>query len=271
MQPCPVCGEMAIDANGYCVRCGTFRGQPQPAYPQQPYQPAPQPYQPAPPTSATPYPFSGPPISGGGYSAPPAPPPARNKFVLPLIASVAVLVLLIGAIVILAIVRSGNKPNPPGANGSPSASASAGPSAVVDPCLVGTWTTASDRQQQDFPGVGPITFLGQGAVSHIHPDGEVDDDYAQSTPYTGSYSGHVISMTVKGTVKSSITTANGTITFVKSEPSGTITYALDGSPVGSAIPLETTTDPVQYTCLNNTANLHTSQFDVTLTKTSPNP
>jgi hypothetical protein len=268
MQPCPVCGEMAIDANGYCVRCGTFRGQPQPVYPQQ------QPYaapQPAPPTSAAPYPFSGPPISGGGYSAPPAPPPARNKYVLPLVASVAVLVLLIGAIVVVAIVRSGGKPNPPGANGSPSASVSAEPSSAIDACLVGTWTVSSNRQQVDIPSVGPVTFLGKGEVVHIHPDGEVDTDYSQSTPYTASYSGHVISATLAGTDRSTITTANGTITIVKDEPNGTVSFKLDGAPLGSAGAMDPDTDPAQYSCLNNTANLHTSRFDETLTKTSPNP
>jgi len=28
MQPCQVCGGMAVDQNGYCTQCGTFRGQP---------------------------------------------------------------------------------------------------------------------------------------------------------------------------------------------------------------------------------------------------
>ncbi len=272
MQPCPVCGEMAIDANGYCVRCGTFRGQPQPVPPAYPQQPYPQQPYPAPqPTSAAPYPFSGPPISGGGYSAPPAPPPARNRFVLPLVASVAVLVLLIGAIVVLAIVRSGGKPNPPSGNGSPSISVSAGPSSSVDTCLIGTWTVSSNRQQVDIPSVGPVTFLGKGEVVHIHPDGEVDTDYAQATQYTASYNGHVIGATLTGTDRSTISTANGTITILDDKPNGSVAFTLDGAPLGSAAATEPDTDPAQYTCLNNTANLHTSRFDETLTKTSPNP
>src|SRR5947208_9586576 len=110
MQPCQVCGGVAIDPNGYCTQCGTFRGQVAqpvsgaPGYPG--YPPASGAPYPSP-TSATPYPFSGPPSSGApGYSAPPA--PTRNRYVVPLVASVAVLVLLIGAIVVIAIVRSGN-------------------------------------------------------------------------------------------------------------------------------------------------------------------
>ena len=27
MQPCHVCGGMAVDQNGYCTQCGTYRGQ----------------------------------------------------------------------------------------------------------------------------------------------------------------------------------------------------------------------------------------------------
>ena len=83
MQPCQVCGGMAVDQNGYCTQCGTFRGQPtQPVsgtpYPPQaggyqPYQAGPGPASGAPwpsQTSAAPYPFSGPPVSGTpGYPA----------------------------------------------------------------------------------------------------------------------------------------------------------------------------------------------------------
>jgi hypothetical protein len=272
MQPCPVCGAMTVDANGYCTRCGTFRGQPAPPVSAAPYAPSSQPqgYQPYPPTSAAPYPFSGPPISGGGYSAPPAA-PTRNRFIGPLIASVAVLVLLVGAIVVLAIVRSGKHDVATGPTGTPTGPASVAPSTAIDPCLVGTWQASSERQQQDFPSVGPITMIGKGQISHVHADGQVDDDYSQATPYTGSYNGHVISMVVTGTVHSTITTAGGTLSVHDPQANGSVVFKLDGSQLGSAVPLSIDTDPVQYTCLNNTATEHTSQYDVTLTKISPNP
>lgn len=275
MQPCPVCGGVAVDPNGYCTQCGTFRGQPVQQVSGGPYPPAG--YQGYPPASGAPYsvpPASGAPYSGApapGYSAPPAT-PARNRFILPLVASVAVLVLLIGAIVVLAIVRSG-KHDSGGtvAGGSASAPASTAPSAAIDPCLVGTWQASSDRQQQDYPGVGAVTMIGHGQVTHVYPDGRVDDDYGPAAPYTGSYSGHTITMTVTGTVHSRITTANGTMAFHDVEPNGSVTFTLDGKPLGSAIPLSLDADPVQYTCLNNTATEHTSHYEVTMTKISPNP
>jgi hypothetical protein len=227
----------------------------------------------SPPASAAPYPFSGPPISGaGGYSAPPAP-PARNRFLLPLIASVAVLVLLIGAIVVVAIVRSGRHDGAPSANGTRTATgaASTAPSAAIDPCLVGTWQASSERQQLDYPGVGQVTMIGKGQITHIYPDGRADDDYGQAVPYTGSYNGHTITMTVTGTVHSTITTGDGTLLYHNPQPNGTVIFKVDGAQAGSAVPLSVETDPVQYTCLNNTATAHTSQYDVTLTKISPNP
>lgn len=273
MQPCQVCGGVAIDQNGYCTQCGTFRGQVAqpvsgaPGYPG--YPPASgAPY--ANPTSAAPNPFSGPPTSGAsGYSAPPA--PTRNRYLGPLIASVAVLVLLVGAIVVIAIVRSGGKGGGPGGASSSGPPASVAPSAAIDPCLVGTWQASSERQQMDYPDIGPITMIGKGQVTHIYPDGQVDDDYSQATPYTGGYSGHTITMTVSGTVHSRITTSGGTLTFHDAKPNGSVVFTVDGKQVGSPVPLSVDSDPVQYTCLNNTATEHTSDYDVTLTKISPNP
>jgi hypothetical protein len=274
MQPCPVCGAMAVDQNGYCAQCGTFRGQvPQPVsgpgyqYGQPPVSAPPPASGPAWPsqTSAAPYPFSGPLVSGTpGYP----PPPQQRRALTPiLIAASALVVILVGAIVVVAIARSG-KSGTPQANSS---SANTGPNAAIDPCLVGTWKATSEHQTQDLPGVGPVTMTGQGDVTHVHPDGTINDDYSQSSPYTGAYSGHSITMTVTGSATSKATTANGTLTFHDMQADGTVSFAVDGQQVGSSIPLSLSNDPVQYTCLTKTATLHTDHFDVTLSKISDSP
>jgi hypothetical protein len=297
MQPCQVCGGMAIDPNGYCTQCGTFRGQvtqpvsggaPYPPqqggypYPGQPpaspapypgpASPAPYPGQPsgAPypgPASGAPYPFSGPPISGSpGYPQP----PGRRSYTGVLIASSAVLIVLIAAIIVVAIVRSPGH-NTAGGDGTPTPTGSPAPSALIDSCLIGTWQATSDREQLDIPGVGPITVVGSGVVTHVHPDGTVDEDYAQAKPYKAQYNGHALEIIVSGTNHYTITTANNTITFHNVKPDGTETAKVDGSQVGSAVPLEPSTDPVQYTCANNTATENTTQYDLTLNRTSPTP
>jgi hypothetical protein len=276
---------MAVDPNGYCTQCGTFRGQVTQPVSGAPYPPQGGGYQYQPPasgppwpaqTSASPYPFSGPPVSGPGYpqSAPPqsAPPANRRSLFGVLIAASAVLVILVGAIVVLAIVRSGKHPDPV-ATGTPTAgpASTAAASAAIDPCLVGTWKATSEHQKQDFPSIGQITLTGQGEVSHVRADGTVDDDYSQATPYTGSYNGHSITMTVTGTVHSRITTSAGTLAFHDVVANGSVTLKVDGTTTGSPYPLSMSNDPVQYTCTGKTATEHTEHYDVTLEKISDQP
>jgi hypothetical protein len=292
MQPCQICGGMAIDPNGYCTQCGTFRGQvappvsgapqyppqPQPVYqyPQQqpasgaPYagQPSGAPYGGQ--VSGAPYPLSGPPISGGGYQPPPSAPPARRSFTGPLIASSAVLVVLIAAIIVVAIVRNSGG-NQAGGGGSPTPGPSPTPSPAIDACLVGTWQATSDRETIDIPDIGPITVVGSGLLTHVHPDGSVTDDYSQAKPYTAQYNGHTLSIEITGTVTSTITTASNTISFHNIQANGTETWKVDNQAVGSPIALDVDSDPVQYTCATNTATEHTSHYDLTLTRKSPMP
>ncbi len=285
-----------MDPNGFCAQCGTYRGQVTEPVSGTPYPPAPGGYPypagqapasgapwsgqtSAPPggppwpgqTSAGPYSFSGPPVSGSPGYPPPAPPSQRRPLFGVLIAASAVLVVLVGAIVVLA--RSG-KHNEAGGGGTQTpvdTTVSTGPSAAIDPCLVGTWRATSERQTQDYPGIGPVLLIGQGQTSHIHADGTIEDDYSQATPYTGSYNGHSIAMTVTGTVHSRITTANGTLSFHDISANGTVTVKVDGSVAGSPVPLSVSDDPVQYTCTGKTATEHTEHYDVTLTKVSDSP
>jgi hypothetical protein len=209
-------------------------------------------------------PYSSPPWQP---SAPPAQPPSRRGLIGVLIAGSVLVVLLVGAIVVVAIVRSGkHEPTSTAADGS-----SAPASAAIDTCLVGTWKVASEHMQLDLPQIGAVTLIGQGLLSHVHADGSVDDDYGQATPYTGSASGHAIAMSVTGTAHSRIATAGGTMSFHDVTANGTVSYQVDGTAAGSPVPLSLSTDPVQYTCLNGNASEHTDRYDATLTKVSDSP
>ena len=42
------------------------------------------------------------------------------------------------------------------------------PSAAIDPCLIGTWQATSERQQQDYPGIGPITLFDASGLQSFH-------------------------------------------------------------------------------------------------------
>ncbi|HKT05791.1 MAG TPA: hypothetical protein VJT31_40290 [Rugosimonospora sp.] len=255
MQPCQVCGGMAVDAAGYCTQCRTYRG---------PVPPAPYPAQPSgPPYAVQP---SGPPYvtqsSGPPYGGPA---PARNPFLIPLIALCAAVVLVAAGIVVVVVVKSNNRNQAGGTTTGPTLSP--GASAAIDPCLVGTWTVTKATQQYSIAGVGTVQLAAQGATQTVvvRADGTANDDYGTDTKYQGALGGHTYTLDVTGTVSYSIRTANSTITFVSPTANGTITATVDGLGSTSA-PLSISEDPVHYTCSGDTATEHTDTYDATLTK-----
>jgi hypothetical protein len=249
---------MGVDANGYCTNCGTYRG------------PVAQPVSAAPYAA---YQVSSPP----GYTYPPAPQTrGRNQYVAPLIAGSGLVVLLIVAIVVVTILKSGSGT---GALTDPTASPTApysptvspSPTPIIDNCLVGTWRSSQDVQTLDIPDVGPVKVSGSGLVLHISGDGTLVQDYSQSSTYDGTANGHTLSIKVRGTVNGQIRTANDTISFSGMTANGTEAGYVDGTSVGSAVPLEADSTPVQYTCGGQSASEHGTNVDITFTKTSNSP
>jgi hypothetical protein len=190
------------------------------------------------------------------------PAPQRSRWWPALIASSCLLVVLVVAIVVVAMAKTGRRPGGPVAG--PSASA------LIDPCLVGTWRSASEQQQLDVTGVGPVTVTGSGVVLHIGPDGTDLVDYDSASPYTGTPNGHRLEITIAGTVRGTIRTSDGTITFKDMSATGSVTAAVDGNVV-TTIGLTPDTDPVSYTCSGDTATEHGAQYTVELTRTSRLP
>ena len=185
----------------------------------------------------------------------PPPVPPRSRWWLPLAASSCLLVLLVVAIVVVSADKAGHRRSP-GAAG-PSASA------VIDPCLVGTWTSTSDEQTIPVAGYGPVTVTGSGAVVRINADGSDVQDYGSSSAYRAQPGGQRLEITVTGTVRGTIRTSGNKITFEGMSASGTVTAAVDGRVVTS-VPLTPGTDPVTYSCVGDTLTEHGQQFDVTL-------
>ncbi len=194
--------------------------------------------------------------------APIQPVPARSRWWPALIASSCLLVVLVVAIVVVAAHKGG--PARRAGAGSPP------PSALIDPCLVGTWRTTADRQQLDVTGVGTVEVSGSGTVVHIGADGSDLQEYASATPYVGTPNGHRLEITVSGTVRGTIRTDHGTMTFQGMSADGTVSAAVDGMVVTS-VPLTPGTDPVSYTCTGDQATEWGSQYQVTLVRTSRDP
>lgn len=295
MQPCPTCGGMGIDANGYCTQCRTYRGVPQ--APQQPTSGTPysgmpygaqQPYAGYPTSSGPTYPdpsypdqVSAPPtVYGGPYGAPTTPPSSsRNKFLMPILALSGVLVILVVAIVVVAVLKNGgdnkNDPQAGPTNGPTGSTAkpSAKPSAKIDECLVGTWQTKTYTEQVAMDGVGnvPITLTKNGSTFKFTPDGKLTETYKDST-FTGNptIQGQQVplTITVNATVTSDVATTSGSIAYSNLSATGTINTKAPSINFDQTDPFETDDNPAKYTCNDGNLTMSTSQISLTATKTS---
>jgi hypothetical protein len=111
---------------------------------------------------------------------------------------------------------------------SPGPGAGASPSALIDPCLVGTWRTLDDHQEFPVAGYGPVGVDGQGVVVQVDPDGSVRQEYGSASPYLTTTGGHRLQITVAGTVRGSIRTSGQVITFHGMSADGTVTATVHG-------------------------------------------
>jgi hypothetical protein len=289
MQPCPNCGGMGIDANGYCTQCRTYRGFPQ--APQQP--PAGPPYSGAPYGAQQPYagypassvpsysdPISAPPTAYGstyGAGGPTGGGSSRNKFLMPVLALSGVLVILVIAIVVVAALKNGDDKKDPqaGPTNGPTATgkASAKPSAVIDECLVGTWTTKSYTEQLAMDNVGnvPITLQKNGSTIKFAPDGKLTETYKDST-YTANptISGQQVAITItaNATVTANAGTSNGSLTYSNVASTGTLNTKAPSINYDQTDPFEANDLPAKYTCAGDQLTITTAQVSQTATRTS---
>ena len=300
MQPCPTCGGMGIDANGYCTQCRTYRGLPQAMPPSSgvPYSGAPYsgaPYSGAPaqapyggyPTSPGPTyqqqpTSSGPtyqqPTSGGAafqgttyggaYGAPTTPPPQkrRNSFMVPLLALCGVLAVVVVAIVVVVVVKSGGS-DTPGGGGSNQA-------ALVDQCVVGTWEMTSYREDVAVPEVGPVPFTltGKGATMKFTKDGKGVQDFGDGTTFTGdvTVSGQsaTINLKITGDIKYDFRTNDGVMSYSNLVSTGKATVSAPATGQTETEDFKGSSDPSKYTCKDDKMTMSTSLYQSELKRTS---
>jgi hypothetical protein len=246
MQPCEMCGDTAVDANGFCTGCPAFRGLPQPG-----------------PAGIGPYPTAyeliepgdGAPYTGGTGPAQlpyqveyqqPVPPRRRSQFVVPLIALSVTLLVAIAAIVVVTVVRSGEQRRGP----------------LVDPCVVGDWTQTQRTGDTAAQGVnGMFTLDGGGATLHTRADGTGVLDYGTGTRYSGTATladggaSVKIALEYTGTVSFDYRTDNGTISYANVVSNAEFTQFQDGQAT-LAIHVPPDATPSTYTCSGTALTLH---------------
>ena len=191
------------------------------------------------------------------YPQPVAP---RSRWWPALIGSACLLVLLMAAIGMVAAEKTGRH------SGGPSAGPSQ--SALIDPCLVGTWQTVNEHQELQVAGYGAVGVDGRGVVVHVDPDGSVRQEYGAASPYSTTTGGHRLQIAVTGTVRGTIRTSGNVITFHGMSADGTVTATVDGTAV-TTVSLQAGSDPVNYSCSGNTVTETGPQnYSVTLTRIS---
>jgi hypothetical protein len=170
-------------------------------------------------------------------------------------------VVLVIAIVVVVIVRSGSK------GGTPVAGHSTSPTSLVDPCLVGTWRITKDEQDVVVTDVGNVRFTGQGAQVRLKADGTGVQDYQGSSPYVATLKGQKIELTVDGKITFGYRTLTGTVAFSDVNAQGNATMKVDGV-LATSVPLEADNDPATYTCTDGTLKETTSLRTVSMTRIS---
>lgn len=258
MQPCPVCGGMGIDVNGYCTQCRTYRGLPAPAQPPTGTGFQPRSYDLVRPAGGSPAPSGQPEYRNVAY------PPTttrvrRSPLLVPLLALSATLVVIVVAIVVVVLVKSRTPSGPPVAN--PSASG------LVDACLIGSWEETAFTEQVPVEQVGNVTFTGKGATVKLRSDGTGVYDYGSGTTYRATVNGVGVQLVVRGRITFEYRTVNGTVTFNNSKAEGSTTLTVPGVTATSR-PLQANEDPARYTCSRDTLKEVTSVRAVELTRRS---
>jgi hypothetical protein len=283
MQPCPTCGGMGIDANGYCTQCRNYRGLPQAAPPSSgvpysgaPYSGAPYGGSPAPyagyPTSsgpAYPQPTSGgaafPGTTyGGAYGAPATPPQkGRNSFMTPLLALSGVLAVVVIAIVVVVIVKSSDDP---GTTNNPATG-----TALVDQCVVGTWELTSYREDVSVPQVGPVPFSldGKGATMKFNKEGKGVQDFGDGTEFTGDVNGATVTLKITGDISFDFRTNDGVMSYSNMVSNSKAIVSAAGS--SQTEDFKGSTDPSKYTCSGDKMTMSTSLYQSELKRTSTTP
>lgn len=190
----------------------------------------------------------------------PRPAAARSPWWPALIGSGCLLLVLMAAIGVVAAHKTGHHGTGPGAGSSPSA--------LIDPCLVGTWQSVNEHQELDVADYGSVGVDGHGVVVHVDPDGSVRQEYGSAAPYTTTTGGHRLQITVAGTVRGTIRTSDDMITFQGMSADGTVTATVDGTAV-TTVPLQAGSAPVHYGCSGNTVTeMGAHNYSVTLTRVS---
>jgi hypothetical protein len=202
------------------------------------------------------------PTSGAGYGGEPPPPPAppprrRNIWIIPLVTSTATLVLLVAAIIVVLARR-----------GEPAGGRTGGQAALVDQCVVGTWTVTRYIEQVPVEGVGDVTFTGRGAEVRLRADGTGVTDYRDGTAFTATISGVNYRLVVTGRTTFGYGATAGAVTFTDVKATGKETITRLDTGATETTDLAGDLSPATYTCTGDSLVETTSRYRSEMSRVS---
>lgn len=132
---------------------------------------------------------------------------------------------------------------------SPSVSASPSPSyrPGVDPCLLGTWRTTTNRAWGLIDDTRVLYTGGAGTIVTFRADGTARTDYSKMRPRIARYRGNTWSDVHRGTVSSRYYADDGTITDTVTKSNAVDTLRRNGK-VNAKTPVTFFPEPSQYRC-----------------------
>lgn len=133
----------------------------------------------------------------------------------------------------LGIAACGGSTTSSGAGGTPT------PTASVDSCLVGTWTSTGASGSSNATGtVIMATGGGAGEVLTINADGTLTADDTNMTPITLTAGGQTYTDKLSGTAMGTITASNGSLSYTRGSGSTSTSqvFGPDGAPAGTPAP-----------------------------------
>ncbi|MFY1697068.1 hypothetical protein [Solwaraspora sp. WMMA2101] len=208
--------------------------------------------QPYPPPSG-PLPF--PPPAGG--RSPQMPPSGGRSYLVPIVALATTFVLLVAAILVVLVVRYGDR-----VGGDQRVTADG------DPCVVGSWQVDDYQEDVALPepfGRARFTGTGPGARVELRADGYGRTDYGDGTTFAGVVSGVALTLTVTGEVTYRYRAVDGTVAFTDVVADGTVTLTGAGvAPQRDALTADF--DPASYDCSADTLIQQTSLYSARMSR-----
>ena len=179
--------------------------------------------------------------------------PRRHRRRLTLLAIGGAMALVAAAVAIPLVLLAGGHSGSvsPTTSTTSTASSLASPkTSAFDSCLVGSWTVDAATLPFQVSASQTVPISGaQGTRTVITPDGTEADNFDASAPLEGTINGQPLTVTLRGSASTLLSSSNGTVSVQPGSTSGvSATATLGGARQSAPLPPATAGTQYSYTC-----------------------